>query len=349
MKRRQLFRYASWLTAITILAFAANAGALDHKAIQPRPIQLGVSGGNINDACSAGTLGSLVENKFGRQFILSNNHVLADENRAAKGDLIIQPGSLDDGCRFRATHKVARLRKYVPIKFSASANNLVDAAMAKAIAKKVDTGGSILGIGRVSTTAIDPAIGMRVKKAGRTTGVTTGRISAVHVTVNVGYSSGRVARFVDQFLITNGSFSSPGDSGSLIVKDTSSCPQPVGLLFAGSSTITVANPIKTVYKKLRVQPVGCSASSTEESRMSDGLFQDQALLVQAKDVKTHHEDDLLNIPGVVGVGIGEQDGKVVIKVFVKKQGASTNAQNAVPDKINGFKIVTEVTEEFTAY
>ena len=249
---RKYWRFA-WLVAISVFLLVTTAFTLNHKAKQPRPIQLGVSGGNINDGCSAGTLGSLVENKFGRQFILSNNHVLADENRAVKGDLIIQPGSLDDGCRFRKTNKVAKLRKYVPINFSASANNLVDAALAKAISRKVDTGGSILGIGQVSTTAINPAVGMRVKKAGRTTGVTSGRISAVGVTVNVRYSSGRFARFVDQIFITPGSFSSPGDSGSLIVKKTSTCPQPVGLLFAGSSTLTVANPIKTVYKKLKRQ------------------------------------------------------------------------------------------------
>ena len=347
MRKCRKYGYVAWLTAISVLLLAANAFALDHKAKQPRPIELGVSGGNINDGCSAGTLGSLVANKHGRQFILSNNHVLADENRAEKGDLITQPGSLDDGCRFRKTNRVARLRKFIPIDFSG--NNLVDAAMAVAISSKVDTGGSILGIGQVSTTAADPAIGMNVKKAGRTTGVTSGQISAVNVTVNVGYSSGRVARFVNQILITPGSFSSPGDSGSLIVKQTSSCPQPVGLLFAGSSTITVANPIKTVYKKLRVTPVGCTASSTETSQMSDPLFQNEALVAQANEVKARHEEDLLKMPGVLGVGIGEQNGEVVIKVFVKKQSGSVSAQQAIPGTIDGLKIVTEVTEEFVAY
>ncbi len=130
--------------------------------------KLGVSGGNINDGLSAGTLGSLVENRRGRQFILSNNHVLASENEAEKGDLIIQPGSLDDGCRFKRTNRVAKLRKFIPISFSG--NNQVDAAMAKAISSKVDAGGSILGIGQVSTTPINPSVGMQVKKAGRTTG-----------------------------------------------------------------------------------------------------------------------------------------------------------------------------------
>ncbi len=83
----------------------------------------------------------------------------------------------------------------------------------------------------------------------------------------------------------------------------------MGLLFAGSSELTVANPIKTVYKKLRVTPVGCSASSTEASQMSDPLILDEGLVAQASEVKARHEDDLVKMPGVLGVGIGEQDGE----------------------------------------
>ena len=347
MKNDRMNRGAVWLTAIAVLLLAGTAFAQDHRAKQPRPIELGVSGGNINSVCSAGTLGSLVANARGIQFILSNNHVLADENMAEKGELIIQPGSLDDGCRFTNTNRVARLRKFIPISFSA--NNTVDAAMAKAISGRVDTGGEILGIGQVSTSAIDPAVGMNVKKAGRTTGVTTGRISAVNVTVNVGFSSGRVARFVNQIFITPGSFSSPGDSGSLIVTQASSCPRPVGLLFAGSSTLTAANPIKTVYSRLKVAPVGCAASSTEVSQMSDPLFQNEALVAHANEVKARHEEDLLNMPGVLGVGIGEQAGEVVIKVFVRKDSQAADARSAIPGTINGFTIVREVTEEFIAY
>ena len=60
---------------------AAEAGA-DHKARQPRPIALGVSGGNATDTangfCCSGTLGALVQNGQG-QFILSNSHVFAHD------------------------------------------------------------------------------------------------------------------------------------------------------------------------------------------------------------------------------------------------------------------------------
>ena len=87
-------------------------------------------------------------------------------------------------------------------------------------------------------------------KYGRTTSQTKGQVYAINATVNVGYDWG-VARFVNQIIITPGSFSAGGDSGSLIVidgkgKNKADDRKPVGLLFAGSAFITVANPIDAV-------------------------------------------------------------------------------------------------------
>jgi hypothetical protein len=62
----------------------------------------------------------------------------------------------------------------------------------------------------------------------------------------VGYDSG-VALFVNQIIITPGNFSAPGDSDSLIVEQRKKDARKlIGLLFAGSDTITVANPIDAV-------------------------------------------------------------------------------------------------------
>lgn len=83
--------------------------------------------------------------------------------------------------------------------------------------------------------------------------------------------------------------------------------------------------------------------------MSDPLFIDEAMVDQAKEVKARHEDDLLKMPGVVGVGIGNEDGEAVIKVFIKKEGRSASARSAIPANINGLRVVTEETEEFVAY
>jgi hypothetical protein len=89
-------------------------------------------------------------------------------------------------------------------------------------------------------------------KYGRTTGLTKGRIDAINAIVNIGYDSG-VARFVNQIIIKPGLFSAGGDSGSLIVAQSGTdARKPVGLLFAGSSVITIANPIGPVLGRFGV-------------------------------------------------------------------------------------------------
>ena len=91
-------------------------------------------------------------------------------------------------------------------------------------------------------------IGMVVKKTGRTTNFTTGRITAVNATIDVGYGGGKVARFKDQIVTTN--MSAGGDSGSLVLTLDNVA---VGLLFAGSSTAMIANQIENVRSLLRVE------------------------------------------------------------------------------------------------
>jgi len=88
---------------------------------------------------------------------------------------------------------------------------------------------------------------MPVMKYGRTTGFTHGQVYAIDATLNVRYDSGW-ARFVHQIVITPGTFSAGGDSGSLIVVDGvgEDTQKPVGLLFAGSSSYTIASPIDDV-------------------------------------------------------------------------------------------------------
>ena len=92
---------------------------------------------------------------------------------------------------------------------------------------------------------------MVVRKSGRTTRLTEGRITATDVTLRVGYSDGFLV-FTDQFLVTGvrTGFSGPGDSGSLIVDAEN---HAVGLLFAGSPFTTVANRWSNVAKALKIK------------------------------------------------------------------------------------------------
>ena len=89
---------------------------------------------------------------------------------------------------------------------------------------------------------------MLVKKTGRTTDFTTGKVTSINATVNVNYGGGRVARFCRQIVTTD--MSAGGDSGSLVLDLENN---PVGLLFAGSSTATILNPIAWVQGMLRVR------------------------------------------------------------------------------------------------
>jgi hypothetical protein len=93
---------------------------------------------------------------------------------------------------------------------------------------------------------------MEVQKYGRTTRLTHGTITGLNSTILVQYSA-HFAIFTGQIMIqgTDTSFSAGGDSGSLVVTDDTTC-NPVGLLFAGSSTTTYANPIGPVLARFGV-------------------------------------------------------------------------------------------------
>jgi len=231
-----------------------------------RPAPGGVSIGHYQT--TAGTL-AILARRNSRPVVLSNNHVLANGNAAKLGDPILQPGPADGG---RLQDAIARLADFVPIQFNerpvgpvgrflervlapllrwlglglkrlpGGRTNLVDAA----IAVPIDPGfvaPDVVGIGRISGTA-DASIGLRVRKSGRTTGVTEGRVTALDAVVEVDYG-GKTAIFRDQ--IVSDVLSKGGDSGSLVVDGRE---RAVGLLFAGGLSTTLINPIGAVVQLL---------------------------------------------------------------------------------------------------
>jgi hypothetical protein len=218
-----------------------SGGATDRY---DRPVPIGVSTGHTN--ITAGTIGCSVQVGC-HNYALSNNHVFADEGAAAIGDDILQPGPYDGGQS--PADIIGTLYDYEPITFSTTANNLMDAALIVTDTSMVGTATLPEGYGLPRVTPIDAVPNMDVQKFGRTTGQTEGRVDAINATVNVGYDSG-TARFIEQIIIRPGKFSDGGDSGSLIVVDGGvDDRRPVGLLFAGSNTITVANPIAPVLAR----------------------------------------------------------------------------------------------------
>lgn len=186
-----------------------------------------------------------------RYYILSNNHVLANSNNANLGDPVLQPGPYDGGTG--PADVIATLSRYVPITFEppiprAQHRNLVDAAIAEGqfhdLSREIYWSGYVRGWRQRNSLSV----GDWVKKTGRTTSFTTGRVTAINATIDVGYGGGRVARFVDQIVTTN--ISAPGDSGSLV---TDLDNFAVGLLYAGSSVATILNHIEYVRSLLGVE------------------------------------------------------------------------------------------------
>lgn len=218
--------------------------AFSYARRYPRPVPCGVSCGHV--AITAGTIGALAVLDNGRLVFLSNNHVLANENNANKGDHIIQPGRADHG--HDPSDLIGVLERFVPVSFPGP--NKVDSAVAWTSSKLVSPCHVTY---QLNPTPLAPSLMLGVLKNGRTTQATVGVITATHVNgVRVRYSSG-VAVFDDQVLVQGVSgkpFSQGGDSGSLIV--SAGTRQPVALLFAGSPSHTVANPIGAVCNALGI-------------------------------------------------------------------------------------------------
>lgn len=214
-----------------------------------RPALPGYSIGHHN--ITAGTFGCLVRDLRdgagqGDHLILSNNHVLANTNAAALGDLILQPGPFDGGL-FPADG-VATLDRFEPIVFGMTGYNVVDAAVARPTFSR-----NVIAaiIGQVVPRGVGQAfVGARVIKAGRTTQVTNGNVIATNATVAVNYGPSGVAVFRHQIITT--AMSAGGDSGSLLMDSDLNA---IGLLFAGSSVITIHNHIADVETALGVRPV----------------------------------------------------------------------------------------------
>ncbi|MGA3132946.1 MAG: hypothetical protein ABSD59_19250 [Terracidiphilus sp.] len=276
-------------TEVLLNTEGISSTPVGHEKEMATPVLLGSSGGNNNDYdakgdqvadCCGGTLGSLIQNSSGTQYLLSCNHVLARSDQASVGEMIVQPGLIDNNCtpngEGSGTTPVGILTAWLPLN-STSTN--VDAAIAQVDAEAVNAGGAILELGALQTNgtlaAAPPGVSstggkgetgslnLVVAKSGRTTGLTCASIAALNLDVEVDYFkncaetvSYLTKTFTNQIAIEGNEFSDAGDSGSLVV-DASNA-EPVGLFFAGGVTNTgvsegVANPAPTVMAELGQQ------------------------------------------------------------------------------------------------
>jgi Trypsin. len=189
-----------------------------------RPSPTGVSTSRA-DIAATGTIGWFVVDEDGEVYIMSNNHVWANENRSARGDLLIQPGQVDGGDPERDV--LFTLYDFVPIDFAGGLNT-VDVAIAT-INDLSNVYMSILNVGGVTGKRV-PGVGESVSKMGRTTGLTSGTVIDSSATVQVAYESG-LAVFTDVIIVQGERVVGAGDSGSPVLTAGN---EFVGLVFAGN-------------------------------------------------------------------------------------------------------------------
>ncbi|HUB17026.1 MAG TPA: hypothetical protein VL990_00225 [Acidobacteriaceae bacterium] len=327
-----------------------------NQAVQQSAVVLGASGGNDGDFdtyedrdgaayvadCCGGTLGALVQDQQGDQYILSNNHVLAESDQGHIGDTIDQPGLIDGACtplsRPGSTLRpVGTLEYFVPL---ASEQTNVDAALALTSPGVVDNSGAILGLGSpASTGALSAAppmagqgedltaadLGMNVAKSGRTTGLTCSNIRAVALTVKVDYYKDcaetqpyTTKTFTGQIGIAGAHFTDSGDSGALVLDASNS--EAIGLYFAGGTDgdgngLSLVNPIGDVLQSLSSEtgsPLTLVGTSTphaiaclryDPSTPAEPSYVGPAALARAETV-AENASDTLHGNGILGTAAG---------------------------------------------
>jgi len=364
-----------------------------NQTAQQTAVTLGASGGNDGDFdtyadhggasfvadCCGGTLGALVQNQSGDQYILSNNHVLAESDQAHLGDTIDQPGLIDGACtpltRPGSTLRpVGTLESFVPL---TSKQTNVDAALALATQGAVDASGNILGLGTPGANGMLGAappmagqgealtasnLGINVVKSGRTTGLTCSNISAVDLTVKVDYYKDcaetqpwTTKTFTDQIGISGAHFTDSGDSGALVL-DASNA-QAVGLYFAGGTDgdgngLSVVNPIGDVLSELgtetgsRLSLVGTNTPHAVSCLRYDPVvpaeppYVGPAALARAQSV-AESASETLHGNGVLGTAAGHSlDSPGDPAVTVYVDHASAS----VPQQIGGLRTQVIVTD-----
>ena len=227
------------LSLMNVPWFTPQKAVALNRTQRYRPVPGGVSVGH--PLVTAGTMGTTLT-VGGTKYGLSNNHVLAaastDLNPKARiGDPIYQPGVYDGGIE---TDTIGTLAWYHPL--YEQRMNLIDAALLLP-ADPALLSDDILGIGPHT----GPATAMleeTVKKSGRTTAITQARILDVNATLKVSYGA-LTLTFANQIITDY--MASGGDSGSALLNMDNKL---VGLLFAGSSYITVHNHIGHVLSEI---------------------------------------------------------------------------------------------------
>lgn len=241
------------------------------RTTRHRPAPGGVSIGHPD--VTAGTLGMRVI-KGGAPHILSNKHVLAPDG-AAMGDQTWQPGSYHGGS---VADIIGHLSDWAPIQYLADNSDCplarivtwVCNGLARLFHRKTRLSAWTFAVNRVdcaiSRPLLDDDVSPKILEAGTpegyseaavedtvimsgcTSGLQTAKVIATDGVATVSYGPAGHAVFEDQ-LITE-PIAHGGDSGSVILNNKK---EVVGLIFAGSDSVSIANKISNVIAALGLE------------------------------------------------------------------------------------------------
>lgn len=237
----------------------------------------------VNGFVFAGTLGAVVvDNVSGQHAALTNFHVACVDSTWQVGDRQVQPSRIDTG--------VPPGSEFGAISRAMITSN-VDGAVLSIDGGRANSA-TIVDIGTVRGTK-PAALGMAVRKRGRTTLLTYGTVDGLAGTVNVDYGDGIGVRTLSNQISVasdttrNPLFSDHGDSGSVVV-DVSG--YVIGLLFAGSGTSTVVNPIAAVQSELNISVLVGKALIKDLKDGRKDFVKDRVKDFKEKDLKELRKD-----------------------------------------------------------
>ena len=373
---------------------------IDSLNMQPltAPVQLGSSGSNVDAICLTpapgfcfgGTLGSLVTGG-GKNYILSNNHVLGLSDGGAVGQGVTQPGVIETNCSTAGTITVANVSNIINLQNQPIPAFPVDVTTAQIISGQVDPNDNILELGALSTvngvqvpqpappasgSGMAATVGQLLAKSGRTTGLTCANVEAIDVStgVSVGYSEGCATGtsftvvYKDEIVVgnmTNGqNFIGDGDSGSLAVDEATA--QPVALMFAGSDTSAVGNPVGDVLNALKSTTGGATftfvggaqhtvpgcglpgLSSVKVTPQSAAATLPASATQRAQAAAATNSTQIMNTPGVSAYGQGgslDAPNEPAVMIFVAPGASHAN----IPATIDGVRTRLVESNSTTAH
>ncbi len=179
---------------------------------------------------------------------------------------------------------------------------------------------TILNLGPQVNNVVPAFVGQFVQKDGRTTDCTEGTVSAINLTVNVGYdgTTCTIATYTNQIQVApaapSTAFAAAGDSGSPVVDSDNNA---VGLLFAGDSAgNAIANPIGAVLSALNV--------SLASNGKLPGGYADLSLLVYAWLLLRQSDTNCATLLNAI-----RANGSVMNLGFTTLPTANRNADNVI--------------------